>query len=349
MSAPGAPSTRWLRLQGTFTLRAPLSHIGESISTITYLSEDAVLQPDGSIEEVFAYSGNAWRGQLRDLAAAYMLDRLGGLRVPLDAFHMLFSGGRIGGDQSINVERARAFRRAIPLIALWGTGIGNQMLPGKLRVENCYPLCTEALPVLAPEHRERAWQAGSYRGMSYLKSFTRMDDAKNDHLRLHLLGAERDGLPAGDSAQPSLLGGGEAAGTGARGKAKPKDAPADQMRMTSELLAPGVVLVTEITAENATEVELGCLVSALHRFSRSPHIGGQSGRGHGLVSLHYDYLDLDTGETGPFLTVDGGPSLLSPVAAAAQDAYDEYLRQAYDAMLAREGDRIGELLLARGA
>lgn len=348
MSAPGAPHARWLRLQGTFTLRSPLSHIGESISTTTYLSEDYMQQPDGSIEEVFCYNGNAWRGQLRDLAAAYMLDRLG-VRVPLDAFHLLFSGGRIGGEQSVNVERARAFRRSVPMIALWGSGVGNQMLPGKLRVQNCYPICWEALTALPPQYREQA-ATRSYRGMTYLKSFTRMDDAKNDHLRLHLLGAERDGLPAGDSAQPSLLGGGgEAGGTGARGKAKPKDAPADQMRMTSELLAPGVVLVTEITAENATEVELGCLVSALHRFSRSPHIGGQSGRGHGLVSLHYDYLDLDTGETGPFLTVDGGPSLLSPVAAAAQDAYDEYLRQAYDAMLAREGDRIGELLLARGA
>lgn len=347
MSEPTPPASRWLRLRGTFTLRSPLSHIGESISTITYLSEDYALQPDGSIEEVFCYNGNAWRGQLRDLAAAYMLDRLG-VRIPLDAFHMLFSGGRIGGEQSINVERARTFRRAIPMIALWGSGVGNQMLPGKLRVENSYPLCWEALPMLPPEYRERAATI-SYRGMTFLKSFTRMDDGKNDHLRVHLAGAERDGLPAGDSAQPSLLGGGAPTEPSPRGKAKPKDGPADQMRMTSELLAPGVVLVTEITAENATEVELGCLVSALHRFSRSPHIGGQSGRGHGLVSLHYDYLDLDTGETGPFLTIDGGPSLLSPVAAAAQDAYDEYLRQAYDAMLAREGDRIGELLLAGGA
>lgn len=339
---PPTPS-RWLRLRGTFTLRAPLSHIGESISTITYLSEDSILQPDGSIEEVFAYSGNAWRGQLRDLAAAYMLDRIGSPRLPLDSFHMLFSGGRIGGEQSLNVERARAYRRAIPLIALWGAGVGNQILPGKLRVANAYPICAEAIPVLPPEYREQARDV-SYRGMTYLKSFTRMDDSKNDRLRVYLAGAERDGLPAGGTEQPALLGAGLPPKAAPSPKAK--EGPADQMRMTSELLAPGVVLVTEITVKDASEVELGCLVSALHRFSRSPYIGGQSGRGHGLVSLAYEYLDMDTGETGHFLTVDGGPSLLSPVAAAAQDAYDAHLRDAYDAMLAREGDRMGALLLA---
>jgi hypothetical protein len=49
-----------------------------------------------AIEEVFSYSGNAWRGQLRDLAASYMLDALGSPTLSLDAFHLLYSGGRIG-------------------------------------------------------------------------------------------------------------------------------------------------------------------------------------------------------------------------------------------------------------
>lgn len=66
-----------IRLSGVFTLRAPLSHLGETISASAYLAEDTILQPDGGTEKVFAYSGNAWRGQLRDLIASYMLDNIG--------------------------------------------------------------------------------------------------------------------------------------------------------------------------------------------------------------------------------------------------------------------------------
>jgi hypothetical protein len=47
-----------------------------------------------AIEEVFSYSGNAWRGQLRDLAASYMLDALGSPTLSLDAFHLLSQGGQ---------------------------------------------------------------------------------------------------------------------------------------------------------------------------------------------------------------------------------------------------------------
>lgn len=343
MTTPsGAPAgdhhgarTRTIRLTGLFTLRAPLSHIGESISTTTYLNQEVILQPDGAPAEVFVYNGNAWRGQLRDLAAAYMLARIGDPRLPLDAFHLLFSGGRIGGEQSVNIERARMYRRAIPMTALWGGGVGNQILPGKLKVHNSYPLCREALPVLfrlPAELRARAERL-SYRGMTFEKSFSRKDDGKDDRLRVHLLGAEQDGQAAPAALLPGAA------------KAKPeREGPADQMRMTSELLAAGVQLGTVITAEHVTDVELGCLVSAIHQFADAPYIGGQSNRGHGYVSLDYDYHDTATGERGQFLSVDGETALLAPIAAEAKDSYDSYLRGQYDALLARQGTHMAGLL-----
>lgn len=328
-----------VRLQGTFRLLSPLSHIGETIGNQTYLVQEPILQQDGSVEEVFVYSGNAWRGQLRDLAAAYMLDALGAPQLPLDAFHLLFAGGRIGGQQSTNIEQARQFRRAIPLVSMWGGGIGNQILPGKMRVRNCYPLVFEALPVLPARYHERA--AGvSYGSVTFEKAFSRKDDSKDSRLEHHLLSAN-----VGADGQVALLPGDDAAPA----KGKRDDDVAQQMRMTVELVAPGTMLSTGIDVLDCSEIELGCLVSALHRFARSPHIGGQANRGHGLVELEYDIINLDTGEVQPFVTVRDGLPELAPPAAEAKRAYDEYVRSVYDGYLAESGSQVMGLLGARTA
>ena len=313
-----------IRLIGSFRTLAPLSHIGESISTCSYLVQEPILQPDGSLEEVFCYSGNAWRGQLRDLSAAYMLDRLGNARVPLDMFHLLFSGGKIGGDQVVDIERARAVRRAIPMLALFGGGMGNQILPGKLRVANCYPVCREALPVLPEEWHPRA-ETITYRSLTFEKSFSRKDDTKDERLLPHVAASDHPLLAAPD-------------------KKKASDEVSTQMRMTAELLIAGATLYTEIEVLDATEVELGCLVAALSRFAASPHNGGQANKGHGRVALDYRILDLDTGEDRDFVRVGHGPARLSRQAEAAKDAYDTFLKDQYDALLANQQTELRGLL-----
>lgn len=323
-----------IRLRGTFRLMSPLSHIGESISATSYLVQEPIIQPGGGIEEVFVYSGNAWRGQLRDLAAQYMLEALGSPRLPLEAFHMLFAGGRIGGEQSTNIEQARRMRRAIPLMAVWGGGVGNQILPGKLRVRNCYPLVAEAVPVLPHEYHERAART-SYRAVTFEKSFSRMDDSKDARLAdSHLLGAGNE--PARQAtllADPS--------------PAKAGKEPPEQMRMTVELVAPGTELATAIDVLDCSEVELGCLVSALHTFARSPHIGGQANRGHGLVELDYELVRLDVGnETEPFVVVcaDGSLASLARPAEEAKAAYDSHLRDLYTAYIGENASDVRALL-----
>lgn len=318
------------RIHGLFTLRSPLSHIGEAISTQTYLVQEPIIQPDGQIEEVFAYNGNAWRGALRDQAASYMLARLGAegdpcARVPLDIFHLLFTGGRIGGDQAIDIEQSRRVRAALPMLSLWGGGIGNQIMAGKLRVSNAYPLCVEAIPVLPERWHEQAARV-SYAGITFEKSFSRMDDAKREDLRVY--------LPAPEAA---LLEGGEQKRKGGE--------VADQMRMTSELVAPGTRLYQEIDVLDASEVEMGALVSAIHAWSRSPHLGGQANKGHGKVRLDYRILDMDSGAEQDFIRVTGdGPCLLAAQAQAAQDAYDQHLRALYDRMLADQAQSLRGLI-----
>jgi hypothetical protein len=316
------------RIHGIFTLRSPLSHIGESLSTQTFLVQEPILQEDGTVEEVFCYNGNAWRGQLRDCAAAYFLDRMGSnghAHVPLDMFHLLFTGGRIGGDQSIDIEQARRIRAAVPMVSIWGGGVGNQIMAGKMRVSNAYPVVREAIPAL-PERWHMDALRTTYADCTFDKSFTRTDDTKNEHLRQYMP-PENAGLLEGPR------------------KTKSGNEVADQMRMTTELVAAGTRLSTEIDVLDPSDVELGALVSAIHHWSRSPHIGGQANKGHGKVRLDYRILNMSTGEDQEFIRVTGdGPCLLSTTATEAKQAYDQHLRELYDRMLEHSKDGIRGLI-----
>lgn len=262
-------------LHGVFRLLSPLSHIGESISTDSYLNEEPIIQPDGSIERVFVYNGNAWRGQLRDLMAMDLCEQLG-VQLPLPAFHLLFSGGSIGDSTNIDLEQARELRRLLPMVSLLGGGVGNQILPGRLVVGNSYPICRETAHLVPQRYHWATLQ--EYRLLTCEKSFTRTDDGKHPHRAGHLDG-ER-----GDEVQ--------------------------QMRYHVELLAAGATLYTYLLLDGAAQTEVGALMAALNRFRDKPHIGGQASRGHGRCALIYEDEDGD-----PWYSSEETPSRLDAVSA----------------------------------
>lgn len=291
------------KLTGIFTLKSPLSHIGESLSTISYLVQEPILQPDRTISEVFCYSGNAWRGQLRDLAAAHMLEELD-MQVSLDSFHLLFSGGKIGGDQKVDIEKLKGIRKAVPMLALFGGGIGNSIMPGLMRVGNCYPICKEALPVLPNVFHEMD-ELESYSDMTFEKEFSRVDDAKSERLSKYRAETE-------DQEEK---------------KSKKKNSKVkDQMRMTSELVCAGTRLYLYIDLLDDSPVYLGVLLSALTKFSDSPFIGGQNNKGHGLVELNYEL----NGEK--FYSLKGNTAELSNFAVQTLDDYNELLIEKKDSI-----------------
>lgn len=310
------------RIYGRFITKSPLSHISEAISTNSYLSQDPILQLDGSIEEVFAYSGNAWRGQLRDLCASYLLEKLN-MQVPLDTFHLLFSGGKIGGDQSIDIEKAKLMRKVVPMISLFGGGIGTQIMQGKLKIGSSYPLCVEALPVLHEKYHEKAAKI-SYADLTMEKSFTRFDDSKNFDMHEKVSIDEQHLLET---------------------KSKKKDSEVStQMRMTSELLVAGVELSHEIDLVSVSEVELGAFISALTEFAQVPYIGGQSNKGHGRVDYHAEIVNMKTGEKSDLVRIAGDVARLSDTAQQAKDSYDEHLMKIYNAFLEQKESEIRNLL-----
>jgi CRISPR type IV-associated protein Csf2 len=314
-----------VRLFGLFTLRSPVSHIGESLSTHSFLVEEPILHPGGKVINVAIVSGNSFRGQLRDLASLYMLQHLGNAAVPRDPFSLLFSGGRIGGGDHVDIAAARQLREAIPIVSIFGGGVDNQILLGKLRVSSAYPLCQEAIPALPDAFHDEARQV-SYRALTFDRSYSRTDDTKNPNYQPYLQPVEQ--LLIADES----------------GEKKKREGPATQMRFTCELLITGTRLYTEIQCLDVSEAELGCLVSALHMFSLSPHLGGKAGSGHGRVRLDYSLMDVETGEIQEFLRIGDGPALLAPPAESAKAAYDAHLKSVYDRMLAEHGGEIRALL-----
>ena len=295
-------------LEGRVKLLSPLSHIGQSTGTESFLNTLQVLDANLEPVEVFVYSGNAFRGAMRDLAAEYMMDKLSITGLGLDLFYMFFSGGSIGGEQSIDIDQARRFRAAVPMFSLFGGGVGNQLIGGKLCVGALYPICDECAGILPVAYRV---EGVSWRQFISEQSYTRTDDAKNERLRERFLASEDT---------PML--------PGAKEKAK-EDRKPQQMRYTQELIAPGALFYQRIDFKHVTDLELGAWVSALHEFRKHPYIGGQSRIGHGLCELTYTWRDADEGQAQHFLTVGSETFDPGPEATRALDAYDEFLKSVY--------------------
>lgn len=316
------------RIDGLYTLLAPMSHIGESHSTDSYLSTVTVIGPDRKPVECAQYSGNAMRGVLRDKGAEYLLNKLGQLRVPLPAFHLLFSGGSIGGDQSIDTDQARAIRAMMPHVSIFGGGVGNQILDGKLRIGPLWPICYEAQRFIPAKYQTDT--PISWRQMTTEQSFTRRDDGKSENLRKYIA----------DESQLAIEG-----DVSEKGEKKKKDPPT-QMRYTVEALAPGAQLYGRMDIGPLSEVELGAFVAAIVEWAKHPYIGGKSGVGYGLVDAEFRITPED-GEEQPFISVNSDTHYsLSAPAQKAKEAYDQHLKSIYDQYVLEHKDELVHMLTA---
>jgi len=307
------------RIENIFTLMSPLSHIGESLGINSYLATQIILDNFGNPTEVFVYSGNAIRGMWRDSGAKYMLDKLGDnlkLQIPLDLFYLLFSGGSIGGDQSIDIDQARKIREKVPHLSLFGGGVGNMLLPGKINVGEGLPVCRELshiIPDDCPGSRDLSW-----RQMTTENSYSRKDDAKDELLRPYI--NESGNAPQLEAQQMTLLGDNQDK------KSKEKKDKPQQMRYTIETICRGTVLWQEIIFQDLTEIELGALVAAIAEWSKTPFLGGQARIGMGKVKLE-SWIELYGKERERFLNIDNGKCLLNQPAQEAKQKYDEFLSQ----------------------
>jgi len=318
------------RLEGVWTMLAPLSHKGESHGTDAYLDTTEIIGANGQPTEVFVYHGNALRGMWRDAGTIYMLDALDVLGMSLEVFYLLFSGGAMkAGDGTIDIDRARQMRSAMPLLSVLGGAVGSQTLSGKLACGDAYPLCKEVQHIIPKPLR--ADDSPSWRQLITERTHTRMDDAKNVRFERYLAQppAPEIKLLAGAVEAEEAS---SATGTGSDEQRKSKERPPQQMRYMEEVLRLGSRLWQRMDVRDLTKLELGALVSAVAQWSRWPYIGGNARIGMGRVRVAYHWYPANPSDeahkTGVrFLTVEDNMLELSPVAGTAKDAYDAYLRE----------------------
>jgi hypothetical protein len=154
--------------EGLVTALEPISHSVGSNGITTEFRREKYHQLDGTSADVTEVSGNAMRGTLRDAGMYYMCQLLGygmpdesgkprGLSV--QAFHLLFSGGSLGGQTSrgLDIDFARRYRELIPLLSVFGAASGNQMLDGLMKTGFLKPICRETAHLIHPRWLWRAY------------------------------------------------------------------------------------------------------------------------------------------------------------------------------------------------
>jgi hypothetical protein len=251
---------------------SPLAHgHDEKAGNVLLYRRQAQVDPwTGEHSLVPIYTGNAVKGQWRDLFFARML-RVLGLRPETDLTprraQELFSGGTIekGADgATARLDVRRRARHTIPAINLLGGCIEQQILSGLLRVNDVTLLCREnawkLYPLLKPTNAagERLTYA------DFAASLAPADDWTL--LRLGVRMAHRD-LPGGDLSA--------------------KEGGA-QALWNTEAIKPGARLLhtfSLVSLSTVPSLAMSCMADLLGDFADTGLLGAQTARGYGQVSM----------------------------------------------------------------
>lgn len=270
------------QIQTQVTALTSISHIGESHGINSKLRREKFILPDGTPTLVPIISGNAIRGLLRDLGMRYMLIHLGlgDSSISLPAYHFLFSGGSLtrgGGNKALDIDQARKLQTLIPLVGIFGGSVGNEIIPGRLRMGKIIPICAETLHLLpvdkvaAVPHKLSIWE--------YLQeeAYTRRDDEKNPHLRGFITEKERLLLDVARVEKQQKR--------GTQDDVDREVGQHQQMRYFIETYAAGTKFFWQIGLLSVTRIEFEAFLSCFLEFSKSPVIGGKGAVGHGQISI----------------------------------------------------------------
>lgn len=161
---------------GTLTLKAPLSHLSDETLSIDSKFRRMRIQRSGKPEEIPVYTGNAFRGRLRRLIMADLIELCGGGQLPDKMYYTLFSGGALekgAGKSALDVAFRRLARSTIPPLSLLGAAHTNQMISGKLRVGIAWPVATETAEITGHASQSSIWE------MTDEIFYTRKDDLED--------------------------------------------------------------------------------------------------------------------------------------------------------------------------
>ncbi|HEX7050917.1 MAG TPA: hypothetical protein VF188_11985 [Longimicrobiales bacterium] len=294
------------RIEGAATLLSSLVHGGEHAGTVSYLRREKIIGPDGAPVDIPVVSGNSLRGLLRDHAATVFHNALGRPELPVQVFHLLWSGGALakaGAGHVLGARQLADVRRLIPVVSLFGGSGAGKIIEGKLRVGKLVPICAETAHIvptdLLPEQPRSVWE------MLQIEEFTRRDDAKRDQLHHAIEGFTPLAIEASTRGDTLL----EVA-EHAPAVEDAVDGPAQQMRYGVETLAAGCRLHWWVSLRDVTDVERALFAAAVDSWlADGAAIGGRSATGHGRLRLdvHQWQHQTPTVTVGQALDVTGDP------------------------------------------
>lgn len=158
---------------------APLAHGADGkLGNSTMFRRIKVMTPSDTVMDLPYYSGNAVRGQMRDLLADHFLRSLGLTAnrqkpaVALWFFYALYSGGALeeksdatkavtrmlGNHGATRADGIRQFRDWVPPLSLLGCALGNRVLPGHVQFSDLRPRCREWGNGSRPIDELMAWE-----------------------------------------------------------------------------------------------------------------------------------------------------------------------------------------------
>ncbi|RLJ04214.1 MAG: hypothetical protein DRP08_02260 [Candidatus Aenigmatarchaeota archaeon] len=247
------------KYEGVITAMAPIVHFGNEKTGSTPILRTIMLY----YEEIDEYvpvpyiNGNAIRGRLRRLLMKDFFDNINvdTKQLPIKLYHIFFTGGALESTEEttgfIDLELRRQIRELIVPLSVLGCAIGNQMIPGKLKVGHAWPICKEYKQYLPPLLQNNPRAEMPVRTFTDEAFHTRKDDLK----------AERT-----------------------------EDEQAMQMKVDYECFIPGTQFYHWWALEFANDVEKSCFGRIIELWSVSPYIGGKTATGDGLVKFEYQPL-----------------------------------------------------------
>ena len=141
------------------TLKSPLHHseFGRAASNVVGTRKMPVMH-EGAIDHVPVISGNALRGRMRRIVMRDLLD-LCGLEIGAPGYDRIYAavanGGTLtGSDANVEPVKIRQQRAICPPLSLFGAALYTSMLPGRMSVGICWPVCdvTVAKGLVSADH-----------------------------------------------------------------------------------------------------------------------------------------------------------------------------------------------------
>ncbi|MHA1395270.1 MAG: hypothetical protein ACTSRZ_17335 [Promethearchaeota archaeon] len=256
------------KYEGWMLAKSTITHFGNEKTGSTPVLRTIYMYIEGQGEIPFPYvNGNAIRGKLRRLLMRdfFQLLDIQPELLNTKVYHTFFTGGALESTEetygAIDLELRREIRRLFPPLALLGCAIGNQMIPGKLKVGHAFPVCSEYLKYLPEDLVKDERVKMSVRTFTDESFQTRRDDLK----------AERE-----------------------------EDEQATQMKVDYECFVPGTKFYHWFVLEYPNKMDKSCFGRCMNLFRQAPYIGGMSAIGNGEIIFDYkpefpsdkDYLNF---------------------------------------------------------